>query len=570
MEALISRNSNRTQQAATSQAVEPPKQISPMTVEAPRPAQKPSPAIAIPAAPQAPPPTAHSSFFSPTPGRQFSLPGLFMPPTSPAPPIKDGVESYANTQDKATLSSKVPLQALAEKATSTNLPAALNMVADNNGCTKVHMSEPAHVVSPATEIVNKTRKRQKAADFIDPPATRIKRMLGQGGDQSVVIEVSDDEALDGFLDDVEMAVEAGQEMYGFEYNKLTGTPKAQQYGIPNMHIQRELPAATHTQVATGAMTPLASQPLDKTSDGLKSKEMEIEMMKRRIAEVEQRRKAKHLSSRAQTPTTSKIPITSKPNRASSEVMETSKLSATPENGTTKSEYPARSPEVTHAADPHHELIDQERLLAQQLSVDVEQQPTNGLNQRRHPEPEEEQHQQQPPQSEAEGVQSNGNPSESSPELPTFNASYNQAPRELTDHQALPPEIGNGSQLGDQDTKDHLPSQSVGASEYENTQSAFLTAEDTSQEQKLQRRAAIEAGLPVLDAEVAKTEQKLQYLRDQIQELEAELQRGIDGRRSLVEELRELSSGLTTVPEVAALAKIGDSALESGGNNDLGK
>ena len=85
--------------------------------------------------------------------------------------------------------------------------------------------------------------------------------------------------------------------------------------------------------------------------------------------------------------------------------------------------------------------------------------------------------------------------------------------------------------------DSLRSKAVTMTETEQAQQAM---KNVIKERKEERRAAIEAGLPLLDAEVQKTEQKLQHLRNQIRELESDLQRGVEGRRNLVEELRSLS------------------------------
>ena len=88
------------------------------------------------------------------------------------------------------------------------------------------------------------------------------------------------------------------------------------------------------------------------------------------------------------------------------------------------------------------------------------------------------------------------------------------------------------------------------------QHAQELAVQVERQQRLERRAAIEAGLPILDAEVEKTEQKLLLLRRQVEDLELELERGIKGRRDLVEELQ----GLRTPPNAPA-ERITDDGLD---------
>ena len=100
--------------------------------------------------------------------------------------------------------------------------------------------------------------------------------------------------------------------------------------------------------------------------------------------------------------------------------------------------------------------------------------------------------------------------------------------------------------------------------------ALRAARKTEKERKLQRKSAIQAGLPVLDAEVEKTEQKLQKLRSQIQELETELQHGVDGRRNLIEELQALSPDSRTSPVDSDEDDATKSIQESSGDNREGE
>ena len=521
MEALLNRNTSKVQEASIPQPIQPAAFI-PTVATTAGPANtfyNPSPIIAIPTASQAPP-TPHASFFSPTPGRQFSLPGLFMPAT----PL--GTQPDGNSQNTGTQPSPQPSTEAAKAIVTTPPPA---MIPESNEAPKAQTSEVAHVSSPTTEIVNKARKRQKAADFIDPPATRVKRLFGSSGDKSVVIEVSEDEALDGSLDDVEMDVDTNQDMYGSGQVGIKGSRNSQQINAPDTQLQRNS-ATTHPQTSAGIRTPLVThQTYGKDSDGLRSKEMEIEFMKRRIAEVEQRRKAKRSNSRAQTPTTSKVSSTAQQSRASSEINEPSKTDPAPVDvpGETTANHVEKKEDAVHAAAPKTETKNQERLLAEQLGIDTEQQPD------------------EPDQHHQRESERQGDPKQQSEIEDRENQDRQQLIVELDgrlelDEQCLSnleEQIIVQIEEVDNSRLDSSRSEAVTMTETEQAQQAM---EEAIKERKNERRAAIEAGLPILDAEVQKTEQKLQLLRDQIRELESDLQRGVEGRRNLVEELRSLS------------------------------
>ena len=65
--------------------------------------------------------------------------------------------------------------------------------------------------------------------------------------------------------------------------------------------------------------------------------------------------------------------------------------------------------------------------------------------------------------------------------------------------------------------------------------------------KRRRKAEIESGLPVLDAEVQRTQIKLEEMKKEIQRLEAEVQKGLEGRQSLIEELESLGVDTQGMP-----------------------
>lgn len=534
MEALLNRSSSKPQEEPISQLVQTPapKPYVPPAIATSGPPPRQSPVVAISAAPQAPP-TPRPSFFSPTPGRQFTLPGLFMPP-APLAAIPDSDSQGAQAQLDQPTSSTSTSQHLQTEATSKNiLSSPAPAIPANKGSTEIQKSEVVAAGSSSTQIVNNPRKRQKAADFIDPPPTRVKRLFGQSGDKSVVIEVSDDEALDGSLDDVEMEVNKYQDMHALGQLR-TDMSRNSQPNAPDAQLERKNSTLTHTQTSVGTMTSLTIPSYAKDSEGLKSKEMEIEMMKRRIAEVEQRRKGKQASSRAQTPNTSKAPSTPKQSRATSEIVEHSKTSLSPNKALVATGGIEEQEGNPHVSFQGNESVDQESLLAEQLAVETEQPPVYEPDQRRRSDSMQQCQQQEV---EIEGIRIREASEQRSLDL--------DGTRKFDGHRN---EEVIKKRLEDQYADKNLKETRSGdtPATAKNMQ-VLQAAEQADKDKGMQRRAAIEAGLPLLDAEVRKTERKLQYLQNQVLELESELQRGIEGRRNLVEELRTLSPNPSTMP-----------------------
>lgn len=72
-----------------------------------------------------------------------------------------------------------------------------------------------------------------------------------------------------------------------------------------------------------------------------------------------------------------------------------------------------------------------------------------------------------------------------------------------------------------------------------------------------RKAEIETGLPILDAEVQRTQIKLEEMKREIYRLETEVQKGLEGRKSLVEELEGLGVDTEGMPLAQLQAKKND-------------
>ncbi|KAI9812313.1 MAG: hypothetical protein M1827_004762 [Pycnora praestabilis] len=164
-----------------------------------------------------------------------------------------------------------------------------------------------------TSVVRK--KRPVASDFDSPSGITFKRPFGQSRADSVFIDVSDDETEDDFadsdmdLDQAETSDRSGsaQQGHGNEKHKsIRDLPPLSDFPI------RRNPIQNGTSTPGSALNiPLLTHIPGKSSEqeNLKKKEEQIQFMQRKIAELEQRRKAKQTVSRAQTPGT--------PGRASS-------------------------------------------------------------------------------------------------------------------------------------------------------------------------------------------------------------------------------------------------------------
>ena len=545
MEALMNRNSTKTQEEAVSQLVQPPVPTTnvlpiPATIT---PSHKPSTAIIIPAASQAPP-SSRSSFFSPTPGRQFSLPGLFMPPASAVATALDYENKDTATQlQQASLSTSSSQQFPTEATHQLTLQSALPTLSVNKAPAETYISEAARAVSPTHEILEKSRKRPKAADFIDPPATRVKRLFGQNGDQSVVIEVSEDEALDGSLEDVIVDLDIDQNIREVGQVTMNGSRKIQQPAVSDAQLQKRSIAVTNQQTSTGATTPQAIQMYGKDSGGLKSKEMEIELMKRRIAEVEQRRRAKQSSSRAQTPSNSKFSSPPKQSRASSEIVETSRAGSGPTSAIIEVVDQAEGKEDDAPAG-EKETINQERLLAEQLGLDTEHGPADKVAQFPRLGSDSKEH-----QKERSGVAKyqDRDRSDSRHVEPDCTQIVDEQPlRDLEERQVMLNEEKNQTFRGQHAGRDLSQSQSVDARTIADEE-VLPAAAQVRSEQKKQRLAAIKTELPVMDGDICRIEQELQRLQDKANDLGTELHHLAESRRKLAEELQELLLELDVLP-----------------------
>lgn len=383
--------------------------------------------------------------------------------------------------------------------------------------------------------VNDHRKRQKAADFIDPPSTRVKRTLGQNEDTSVIIEISEEEdnqeSEEGEVDmDVDMETDVDEGLVQSTQLKDPSGPKNES-GKPKSI--RDLPPLSdflskrRITPSIAAMTPPAvhTPSKNKEPEDLKLKEKEIELMNRKIAELEQRLKAKQTASRGQTPEKSTL------------VKNFPQILGEPVG-------PQESPKVgVLGIEPSREAItDIEQPILGVTDDSVNSVENTQVTKKSEPFQNVDAVQQAKIAQEAKA--SKAKATREAYITPEAKATQEVKAAQTVEF-AEKTEVTLAANIAEQEQ--FLAEQSRKVLDQAKTEMKHLqTTDDTTiseEEKRRLRRSEIEFGLPLLDAEVERTKQKLQSLKRQMEDLESEVQKGIEGRRILMEEL----IGLTSYP-----------------------
>ena len=201
-------------------------------------------------------------------------------PNSPRSPVED-IEPLS---DKAVLASR-------ESSTTTAFGVRANEI----------VVDPVSTTSPMLNELERTRKRAMAADFIDVPAERIKRLTGSSGHVQVFIEVSDEDGDDDDDDDaVNMEIDSGLAA------PLLRLPDQSTSRVSATREQNPLTnslSRSTAQVNSSMHTPPLVQTSGKSveQEGLARTEEKIRALKQKIAETERRKRAKENSSGVRTP-----------------------------------------------------------------------------------------------------------------------------------------------------------------------------------------------------------------------------------------------------------------------------
>lgn len=506
------------------------------------------------------------SYFSPvTQKPPFSIPGLFM--TSdisqniPHPVAAQAVAPIQQSDINAALGSE-PRYSISHDSGEQSKLSLAQQAPSIPSVAAITQPSVVPAINPTPAATS--RKRQKAADFIDSPSTRIKRPLGQQEDSSLIIDISEDD-LSNVSDDDDLSM--GQPEHPLSLSRksnIAQTGSGKQKSIGDLPPLSELPSRKKSTV----MTPPAAQTPGQTKDPkqLKSKEMEIELMRRKIAELEQRNHAKRNTSRAQSPgTSSQVPVSSpirEPLQSTNDPTkpvagavnakaDTEGLDSTRQSSSTSTETRGSAIEDRLAAEQRLPELDLARAEAEH-SVAVDTVLAS----------------EQDRQLQEEALQASRR-----------EEGFSQAQKPIGDqdsnghdveHVRLKSIEQQGSPASMQ-VAQKVETLDVGAKDEEvlRQQEERLQQQEADQrrqqveqqklldEQQRLRKAEIEAGLPVLDATVERTKQRIESLKKEMMDLEEEIQKGVEGRKSLMEELHNLSQAVGTPQSV--VDEIGKSA-----------
>ena len=493
--------------------------------------------------PQPPLPSRQGSYFSPISQKApFNLPGLFMSadPADSAKHLEERPNQPVASAHPAEPSQQVvPTTAVAPSRENTT-----------NGDNTIVLVDP--ISKPPTN-----RKRQKASDFLDSPTIKVKKPLVQQEDSGFIINISDDEMMD--VSDVESMVMPSSKA------QVLAQPEARpgDKGITSQKTMKEFPPLNDfpPNRKTPGMTPPRALPIEHVK-GLKTKEMQIQQMNRKIAELEQRVSAKKMSSRAQTPTASRLATLSPPPRKISldggDLSEISvkvphEAGSDSDNGEAKQSplTASEKADTVAAEEALHEVELAKAEAERSLAVDVAN--ASKVNQ-------ELQLRESLLTQEGELTLSEEAPHTQSPD----HVSPQVVEKPNRDNEQQPPPLSedlNRSQQQDLHLQ-ALAKEQLLREEHKRSQEVQMQLQD---EQRLQRRVAIESGLPMLDATNSTARQRLESLRSQVEDLELEVRKGVERRQALVEELMSLSDAQMTTQKIneQSLSDVGGAMERTG-------
>ena len=501
-------------------------------------------------------PNRQSSYFSPASQKPpFNIPGLFM--------TSDALETANPSKPSAGDDSIVTLQAVGDAifgssqeilrphaATSAESLTVKETSTLSESSVDLDSTLPATI--PTTSSSN--RKRQRASDFNDSLSIKVKRPLGQQADTAVIIDISDDDISNDTCSGDESLETADRR------DSLPRGPQVIASGNGNKNAPQSLPSLTDLpqRKKSVIMTPPTTQASGQNGDlnGLKSKEMEIEVMNRKIAELEQRvaSKAKQNPSRSHSPRTSSRVTTSPPSGRSSNQIKNPPnipLSLSDSQDGAIANFEKREPSTTLAETNEAAAAEQlnvvqqlehvarakaevERSLAAQITlVSAADQPLT----------QEEDFQTRQAEENLNFVDGKQRSKDEEQELALREESRLE---ESQSHQLRGEETMNYRQEEEDRylQKRQRMLEPAAPQEYLQEQERKRSLDD----QRQARKSEIELGLPLLDAEVEKTRKRLESLRQEMASLETQLQKGIEGRQGLIEELHMLSRSREALPK----------------------
>ena len=499
-----------------------------------------------------------SSYFSLASQKpSFSIPGLFMTsdapePVNPAQPVaKESLLVKSQTVDYSTSeSSQQGLPPTA--AVSAQSPTVDKTLQSSVISFDANPTLPATI--PTTTSIN--RKRQKASDFIDSPSTRIKRPLGHQEDTSVIIDVSDDEISNDTSENESL------------HKEVSGCPnpasRKSQSNVPGNGKEnpvRSLPPLTDfpPRKKSAVMTPPAALASGQSGDlkGLKSKEMEIEVMNRKIAELEQRIaiKAKQATSRTHSPgTSSRVTVSPPPGDASHQFNDTlnkplivlDSLDGDFARAENRESFNALA-EVSDSASSEQPNAEHQVEKVEQAKAEAEAERSLAAENSRASTPDELLSREEKWEillpKEHSNIRGGERRFQDKEEKRVQNEETPDS-KENQNQQARKEEIEKARQ---QEADRHLRVQKQPRAQEARQECLQEQEQKKCLDERQARKSEIESGLPLLDAEVERTRKRLESLRQEISGLETELQKGIEGRQGLLNELDDLSQSREALP-----------------------
>ncbi|EON65610.1 hypothetical protein W97_04848 [Coniosporium apollinis CBS 100218] len=276
-----------------------------------------------PASTSIPADTATSLWTSSAAGATDSVSATEEPCSPPTPSVTDATTEPPTAVHSPPRSPQIPTPVTVERAPSQfgkpSFPVIPGLFIANNAPLPIMATQQTsgtpNVSATGLAVSNKGRKRPVASDFDDlGPASLLaasKRPFGQErfhqSNEALIIEASDDETVESAMDMDEEEEKSGAAATTnsmlttisvvkatMKESTLRSSGQLTNLSLPQTPIVRPGSAVSNSAVNTPSADP----------EHVRRKEEEIAAMKKKIAELEQRRKAKALSaSRGQTPGT---------------------------------------------------------------------------------------------------------------------------------------------------------------------------------------------------------------------------------------------------------------------------
>ena len=229
-------------------------------------------------------------------------------------------QSSAPTTLLPTLQHPLPDRPPEAEAVPTARIPGLFMTRSEPSLPTVPASQGASADLVPVQSKNANRKRPRASDFDEPVISSKKHLTPEA---RLVIDISDDEFLYGDSDD-------GKDMVCDKSTSELETMKTSQPRI--IPLLTDFPSRKTTALPATPQTPLRLS----DQDDLKIKDMEILEMRKRIAALEQRKKAKLAANRPESPGSSNL-------IASGPVTDNTSVHEPPSNGTAATDSEQNSP-----------------------------------------------------------------------------------------------------------------------------------------------------------------------------------------------------------------------------------